>query len=80
VEVFNSQAIKKGDYPEQKVIIKSRNTKGKLANLIEIEIRNSSDNHYAQMLCVCNRDNLYNLLNHLSKGDAKPTNNDSNNK
>jgi hypothetical protein len=63
VEVCNSQAIKKGDYPEQKVIIKSRNNKGKLTNLIEIEIRNSSDNHYAQMLCVCNRDNLYHLLN-----------------
>jgi hypothetical protein len=53
----------KGDFPEQKVIIKSKNNNNKLANLIEIEIRNSSEGHYAQMLCVCNRDNLFNLLN-----------------
>lgn len=63
IEIFNSVAMKKGDFPEQKVIIKSKNNNNKLANLIEIEIRNSSEGHYAQMLCVCNRDNLFNLLN-----------------
>lgn len=67
VEVFNSSALKKGDIPEQKVVIKSKqtNTSGgiKWVNLIEIEVRNSSKGHYAQMLCVCNRDILFSLLN-----------------
>lgn len=63
VEISNSQALKVGNVPEQKVIIKSQNKKNKLTNLIEIEIRNSSKQHYAQMLCVCNRDNLFELLN-----------------
>jgi hypothetical protein len=63
VEVFNSKALKAGDVPEQKVIIKCRNEKNVLSNLFEIEVRNSSDQHYAEMLCVCNRDKLFELLN-----------------
>jgi hypothetical protein len=63
VEVTNSQVRKEGDYPEQKVIIKCKNNKDKNTNLIEIEIRNSGENHYAEMLCVCNRDTLFSLLN-----------------
>jgi len=61
--VQNSQAIKEGDTPEQKVIIKCKNNKDKFINLIEIEVRNSGSNHYAELLCVCNRDKLFDLLN-----------------
>jgi len=68
VEICNSKALKAGDVPEQKVIIKCRNEKDVLTNLFEIEIRNSSDQHYAEMLCVCNRDKLFELLNsHLTE-------------
>lgn len=63
VIVLNSGAIKEGDVAEQKVIIKCENEKKKLNNLIEIEVRNSGGSHYAEMLCVCNRDNLFGLLN-----------------
>ena len=61
--VQNSQAIKEGDTPEQKVIIKCKNNKEKFVNLIEIEVRNSGSDHYAELLCVCNRDKLFELLN-----------------
>jgi hypothetical protein len=62
VIVDNSRAIKIGDVAEQKVIIKCKNEKNNWTNLIEIEVRNSGSNHYAEMLCVCNRDNLFRLL------------------
>lgn len=65
VIVLNSGAIKTGDVAEQKVIIKCENDKKKLTNLIEIEVRNSGGSHYAEMLCVCNRDNLFALLNRI---------------
>jgi len=59
--IVNSKAIKKGDTPEQKVLITI--PKGKrFVNLIELETRNSSEGHYAKFLCVCNRDRLFNLL------------------
>jgi hypothetical protein len=62
VVVENSRAIKIGDVAEQKVVIKCKNVKNNWTNLIEIEVRNSGSNHYAEMLCVCNRDNLFRLL------------------
>lgn len=62
VIVENSRAIKIGDVAEQKVVIKCKNEKNNWTNLIEIEVRNSGSNHYAEMLCVCNRDNLFRLL------------------
>jgi hypothetical protein len=65
VVVLNSGAIKSGDVAEQKVIIKCENDKKKLNNLLEIEVRNSGGTHYAEMLCVCNRDNLFGLLNRI---------------
>lgn len=60
--VENSKALKVGDNPEQKVVIKTKNSQDKFRNLIELEIRNSGNNHYAEFLAVCNRDNLLNLL------------------
>lgn len=65
VVVLNSGAIKVGDIAEQKVIIKCENEKKKLHNLLEIEVRNSGGSHYAEMLCVCNRDILFGLLNRM---------------
>lgn len=61
-QVENSKALKVGDNPEQKVVIKTKNSEGNFRNLIELEIRNSGNNHYAEFLAVCNRDNLLNLL------------------
>jgi len=59
--VVNSKAIKGGDTPEQKVLITI--PKGKIfVNLLELEIRNSSEGHYAKFLCVCFRDRLFELL------------------
>jgi len=59
--VVNSKARKAGDTPEQKVLITIPKGKG-FANLIELETRNSSEGHYAEFLCVCNRDRLFELL------------------
>ena len=60
--ICNSQATKTGETSEQKVIVKYKNDKDKWKNLVEIEMRNSSPNHFAQFLCVCNRDDLFCLL------------------
>ncbi len=59
--VVNSKARKAGDTPEQKVLITIPKGKG-FVNLIELETRNSSEGHYAEFLCVCNRDPLFGLL------------------
>jgi hypothetical protein len=59
--VVNSKAIKGGDTPEQKVLITIPSGK-KFVNLLELEIRNSSEGHYAKFLCVCFRDRLFELL------------------
>lgn len=59
--VVNSRAIKVGDTPEQKVLITISSGKN-FVNLLELEIRNSSEGHYAKFLCVCNRDRLFKLL------------------
>jgi hypothetical protein len=59
--IVNSTARKKGDTPEQKVLVtipKNNNYR----NLLELEIRNSSNGHYAEFLCVCNRDRLFEHL------------------
>lgn len=57
-----SKSIKPGDFAGLKVLIKCKNNKGRIVNLIENEIRNSGENHYREFLCVCNRDILLNLL------------------
>jgi len=59
--VVNSKARKAGDRAEQKVLVTIPKSKG-YKNLIELEIRNSSAGHYAEFLCVCNRDSLFELL------------------
>jgi hypothetical protein len=60
-QVVNSKARKAGDTPEQKALITIPKGKG-YRNLLELEIRNSSNGHYAEFLCVCNRDQLFELL------------------
>ena len=61
--VANSQSRKPGDTPEQKTLITIPNQKeSKYVNLMELETRNSSPGHYAEFLCVCNRDPLFELL------------------
>ena len=61
--VANSQSRKAGDTPEQKTLITIPNQKeSKYVNLLELETRNSSPGHYAEFLCVCNRDPLFDLL------------------
>ena len=61
--VANSQSRKAGDTPEQKTLITIPNQKeSKYVNLMELETRNSSPGHYAEFLCVCNRDPLFDLL------------------
>ena len=61
--VTNSQSRKPGDTPEQKTLITIPNQKeSKYVNLLELETRNSSAGHYAEFLCVCNRDPLFELL------------------
>jgi len=59
--VVNSKARKAGDTPEQKVLITIPSGKN-FVNLLELEIRNSSEGHYAKFLCVCFRDRLFGLL------------------
>jgi len=59
--VVNSKSRKAGDTAEQKVLITIPKGKG-YKNLLELEIRNSSAGHYAEFLCVCNRDSLFELL------------------
>jgi hypothetical protein len=59
--VTNSQSRKPGDTPEQKTLITIPKDK-KYVNLLELETRNSSAGHYAEFLCVCNRDPLFALL------------------
>lgn len=60
-KIENSKARKLGDTPEQKTLITIPHGKN-YKNLLELEIRNSSQGHYAEFLCVCNRDPLFNLL------------------
>lgn len=55
--VENSKARREGEISEQKVLIKFENT-----NLGEIEIRNSSPNHYREVLFVVNRKKAEELL------------------
>jgi hypothetical protein len=62
VQITTSQVIKKKDYADQKVLLKCENKNKKITNLIEIEIRNSNSKHFARLLCVCNRDVLFHLL------------------
>ena len=62
VQITTSQVIKKNDYADQKVLLRCENKNQKIANLIEIEIRNSNAQHFARLLCVCNRDVLFHLL------------------
>ena len=61
--VANSQSRKAGDTPEQKTLITIPNkNETRYVNLMELETRNSSPGHYAEFLCVCNRDPLFDLL------------------
>jgi hypothetical protein len=60
-QIANSKARKAGDTPEQKVLVTIPKG-GIFINLLELEIRNSSKGHYAEFLCVCNRDPLLQLL------------------
>jgi len=60
-KVVNSKARKAGDTPEQKVLVTIPKGNG-TRNLLELEIRNSSAGHYAEFLCVCNRNQLFELL------------------
>ena len=61
--VSNSQWRKPGDTPEQKTLITIPNKNNtKYVNLMELETRTSSPKHYAEFLCVCNRDPLFDLL------------------
>jgi hypothetical protein len=62
VQIATSQVVKRNDYPDQKVLLKCENKNKKIVNLIEIEIRNSTPQHFARLLCVCNRDVLFHLL------------------
>jgi hypothetical protein len=62
VQITTSQVVKRNDYPDQKVLLKCENKNKKITNLIEIEIRNSTPQHFARLLCVCNRDVLFYLL------------------
>lgn len=55
--VENSKARREGEISEQKVLIKYENT-----NLGEIEIRNSSPNHFREVLFVVNRKKALELL------------------
>jgi hypothetical protein len=57
VTVENSKAITSTQTPEQKVIFKSNGT-----NLVELEIRNSGENHYREVLCVMNKAKMMDLL------------------
>lgn len=50
-EVDNSKARKKGDTESQKVLFKYKGV-----NVAELEIRNSSANHYREVLLVMNKD------------------------
>jgi hypothetical protein len=61
-KVVNSKALKPGDTPEQKALVTIPNKGKGYRNLLEMEIRNSSNGHYAEFLCVCNRDQLFELL------------------
>jgi hypothetical protein len=63
--VENSKKRRNGEYDNQKVILKA-SLDGKLSvNIIELEIRNSSEKHYREFLCVCNRDKLVKLISSL---------------
>lgn len=55
--VENSQKRKQGDYPEQKVVFKYKNR-----NLGELEIRNSGENHYKEVLFIMNKKVVLELL------------------
>lgn len=57
VEVTNSKAITKSQTPEQKVVFKYNNH-----NLCELEIRNSGENHYREVLFVMNKLKMMDLL------------------
>ncbi|MFH1004648.1 MAG: hypothetical protein V1781_04010 [Bacteroidota bacterium] len=57
VEITNSKAITKSQTSEQKVIFKYNNH-----NLCELEIRNSGENHYREVLFVMNKLKMMNLL------------------
>ncbi|MCZ2223518.1 MAG: hypothetical protein LC122_07795 [Chitinophagales bacterium] len=57
IEVENSKAITKNQIPEQKVIFKFHGT-----NLAELEIRNSGENHYREILFVMNKRKMMELL------------------
>ena len=59
--IVNSKARKPGDTPEQKVLVTIPKNND-YRNLLELEIRNSSKGHYAEFLCVCNRDQLFEHL------------------
>jgi hypothetical protein len=60
-KIDNSKARKPGDTPEQKVLVTIPKN-NKYINLLELEIRNSSKGHYAEFLCVCNRNQLFEHL------------------
>jgi len=72
--VVNSKARKAGDRAEQKVLVTIPKSKG-YKNLLELEIRNSSAGHYAEFLCVCNRDSLFELLTSFISEEAVFKNN-----
>jgi hypothetical protein len=57
LEVSNSQSAKKNDMSEQKVLFKY-----KCINVGELEVRNSGENHYKEILFVVNKLKILNLL------------------
>jgi len=63
--VENSKKRKTGEYDNQKVILKASLNGKKPVNIIELEIRNSSAQHYCEFLCVCNREKLVKLISNL---------------
>jgi len=72
-QVSNSTGFKAGETPEQKVIFKYEKKPGTWKNIIEVEMRNSSEQHYAELLCVCNRDDLLGLLLRSTQGTSEGT-------
>jgi len=63
--IENSKKRRNGEYDNQKVILKASINGKKSVNIIELEIRNSGENHYREFLCVCNRNKLINLISNL---------------
>jgi hypothetical protein len=57
LDVSNSQALKENDMSEQKVLFKYRGV-----NVGELEVRNSGQNHYREILFVVNKLKILNLL------------------